>query len=145
MRYGATVHVVNIQSEVVFQALADRTRLRILRLLVATGEESCLCELVDSMREPQYNLSRHIKILRQVGLLSAEKEGRFVYHRLVIRPAHLKRLYAAIRVLPDPDGQFTVDLQRFRKRMQLREAGRCRIGIQTRSLVVTSTAMRASR
>jgi ArsR family transcriptional regulator len=131
------VHVVSIQPEFVFQALADPTRIRVLRVLGATREEVCLCELVDSLLEPQYKLSRHLKVLRQVGLLTAEKDGRFVYHRLVMRHGHLKRLYATIRALPDSDGTFAQDLRRFRERMRLRESGRCRIGIQTPSLVAT--------
>lgn len=136
MRYDTTMHVVNIQPELVFQALADPTRIRVLRVLGgAAREEVCLCELVDSLLEPQYKLSRHLKVLRQVGLLTAEKDGRFVYHRLVMRHGHLKRLYATIRALPDSDGTFAQDLRRFRERMRLRESGRCRVGIQTPSLV----------
>ena len=138
------MHVINVSPELVFQALADATRLRILRIMAVAREESCLCELVDSLREPQYKLSRHLKILQRVGILDAEKEGRFVYHRLVKRSRHLNRLYAAIAALPDPEGQFAADLQRFRKRMRLRESGRCRVGIQTRALAMP-TAMRTAR
>ena len=128
------MHVLNIPPEQVFQALADRTRIRILRLCAQSRAEICLCELVDSLLEPQYNLSRHLKILRQLGLLSAEREGRFVYHRLVERPAYLARLCEAIRALPDADGGFAKDLRRFKERMRLRQSGRCRIGIQSASL-----------
>lgn len=138
------MHVVNVGPDLVFQALADSTRLRILRVMVVAHEESCLCELVDSLQEPQYKLSRHVKILRQVGLLDTEKEGRFVYHRLVKRSRHLNRLYDTIAALPDPQGEFARDLQRFRRRMGLRESGRCRVGIQTRSLAMP-TATRAAR
>ena len=128
------MHVVSIPPQLVFQALADATRIRVLRLLAAGREEACLCELVDSLLEPQYKLSRHLKVLRQVGLLAAEKDGRFVYHRLVAQGRHLKSLYAAIAALPDRDGVFAADLQRFARRMRLRQSGRCRIGIQTASL-----------
>lgn len=128
------MHMVNIAPAGVFQALADPTRIRIVRLLTKAREEACLCELVDSLLEPQYNLSRHVKVLSQVGLLAAEKDGRFVYHRLVTRPAHLSKLYAMVRTLPDACGVFTDDFRRFKDRMRLREQGRCRIGIQTRSL-----------
>lgn len=145
MRYNATMHVVNVPAEIVFQALADATRIRILRVLSASGEEACLCELVDSLLEPQYKLSRHIKVLRQVGLLTAEKDGRFVYHRLLTRPAHLNRLDAAIRALPDVDGTFSSDLRRFRERMRLRESGRCRVGIQTPSLAGAQESPRKVR
>lgn len=129
------MHVVSIPPQFVFQALADGTRIRIVRVLAAGREEACLCELVDSLLEPQYKLSRHLKVLRQVGVLAAEKDGRFVYHKLVSQHAHLKRLYAAIRALPDSEGVFAADLRRFTQRMRLRQSGRCRIGIQTASLV----------
>jgi len=84
------MQVIEVPIEDIFQALCDRTRLRIVRLLSTTQEEACLCELVDSLLEPQYKLSRHLKVLRQVGLLVSEKEGRWVYHRLVSEPKHLR-------------------------------------------------------
>ena len=125
------MHLTRIPSDTVFQALADETRLRIVRLLVETGEESCLCELVDSLLEPSYKLSRHLKILRQAGLLSAQKEGRWVYHRLLAEPAYITRLYDVVRALPDADGVYAADLTRFRERLCLRDGGRCHIGIQS--------------
>lgn len=139
------MHVVNIRPEVVFQALADATRLRALRVLATGREEACLCELVDSLLEPQYKLSRHLKLLRQVGLLAAEKDGRFVYHKLVAQHRHLKRLYAAICALPDREGVFAADLRRFTQRMRLRQSGRCRIGIQTASFAAAQPDASAKR
>ena len=130
------MHVVAVHAPEVFQALADPIRLRIVRVLATTREESCLCELVDTLREPQYKLSRHLKVLRQSGLLTAEKDGRWVYHRLVTGRTHLTRLWAAIRVITDTNGEFAADLARFRKRMCLREGGRCRVGIQTPEFAV---------
>lgn len=128
------MHVIEIDAQVIFQALSDSTRVRVVRLLAVEEEEACLCELVDSLREPQYKLSRHVKILRQVGILVAERDGRFVYHRLMRHPSYLVRLYDAILALPDSRGRFGTDLRRFRERMRLRESGRCRIGIQTPTL-----------
>jgi len=125
------MHSVTIQAESIFQAVADETRLRIIRLMVVTGDESCLCELVDSLLEPAYKLSRHLKILRQAGLLSSQKEGRWVYHRLVTKPAYLQQLYATVRELPDLNKIYNEDLKRFRKRLCLREGGRCQVGIQS--------------
>ncbi len=122
-----------------FAALAEATRLLVVRLLAQTGEEACLCELVDSLLEPQYKLSRHLKELRQAGVLSAEREGRWIYHRLAKRERHLRKLYAVIRSLPDPDKAFQADEQRFRERICLREDGRCRVGIQTKRLMVSAS------
>ena len=134
MHYHACMHSIHIKPQEIFQALADPTRIRIVRLLAETDEEACVCELVDSLLEPQYKLSRHIKVLRQAGLLSAAKEGRWVYHRLVEGIPYLDRLYEALKVLPDVDGCFARDVESFRQRMCLREGGRCRIGIQTPEL-----------
>ena len=76
------MHLITVKPEEVFQALADRTRIRIMRLLVDTGEEICLYELVGSLQELQYKLSRHLKTLRQAGLLTTIKASRWLYHRL---------------------------------------------------------------
>lgn len=126
--------MITIQPETLFQSLADETRLRVIRLLATTDEEACLCELVDSLQEPAYKLSRHLKILRQSGLLSAQKDGRWVYHRLVTKPVYIKKLTATVCALPDPEQVFQSDLARFEERMCLREGGRCRVGILTDDL-----------
>jgi len=128
------MQLISIQPETLFQALADETRLRIIRLMVTTSEEACLCELVDSLQEPSYKLSRHIKILRQAGLLSSQKDGRWVYHSLVSKPLYLETLYATIHALPDSDQIYQADLERFKERMCLREDGRCRVGILSDNL-----------
>lgn len=121
------MQIITIKPEDLFQAMADQTRLRIVRLLATTQEEACLCELVDSLREPSYKLSRHMKILRQAGLLSAQKEGRWVYHRLVSEPTYIMKLVAAVCALPDVERVFEIDLACFDERMCLREGGRCRV------------------
>lgn len=130
------MQVITVQPEILFQGLADATRLRVIRLLSTTDEEVCLCELVDSLREPAYKLSRHLKILRQSGLVSAQKEGRWVYHRLVSEPPYLQKMYATVRALPDPERTYQNDLARFQGRMCLREDGRCRVGSTSDALKV---------
>ena len=131
LHHSAIMQIITLQAEAVFQALADETRLRITRLMVVTGDETCLCELVDSLLEPSYKLSRHLKILRQAGLLSSRKEGRWVYHRLLMKPAYLASLYATVQALPDSNEIYSADLKRFHERLCLREGGRCQVGIQS--------------
>lgn len=131
LHHSASMQLITILPEALFQALADETRLRVIRLMVMTSEESCLCELVDSLLEPPYKLSRHLKILRQAGLLSSQKEGRWVYHCLIKEPSYLGALYATVQALPDTNGVYSSDLKRFRDRLCLREEGRCRTGILT--------------
>jgi ArsR family transcriptional regulator len=135
------MHVINVDLQDICQALSDPSRIRIVRLLVTAKCSTCLCELVDSLQEPQYKLSRHVKTLRQAGLLTAKKEGRWVYHHLVLKPGYLEHLYALVMEYPDRDGTFAKDAKRFKKRLALREGGRCQIGIQTQSLVQASEVL----
>lgn len=128
------MHLIEIPIEDTFRALSDSTRLRIVRLLATTDEEACLCELVDSLLEPQYKLSRHLKILRQTGLLDAEKDGRWVYHRLSSGTDHLRNLYGLIATLPDSGGAYAADRKRFDHRLARRKDGRCRVGVLTEAL-----------
>jgi len=82
--------------------------------------------MADSLEEPEYKLSRHLKILRASGLLTAEKEGRWIYHRLVSGNPFLDLLYDSLRCLPATDQSFREDISRFRKRIRIRSDGRCR-------------------
>ena len=69
-----------IAMETLFKALADRTRLRILGLLLAG--EVCVCDLQDSLRSPQSKVSRHLAYLRRAGLVDTRREGLWVHYRL---------------------------------------------------------------
>jgi ArsR family transcriptional regulator len=68
------------QLEDLFKALADATRLRILRLLMAG--ELCVCNMHDALRIPQAKASRHLAYLRRVGLVTTRREGVWIYYRL---------------------------------------------------------------
>jgi len=128
------MQLIEVPIEESFKALGDPIRLRIIRLLATAGEEACLCELVDSLLEPSYKLSRHLKTLRSAGLLTAEKDGRWVYHRLFAGPEYLGALFEVVAVLPDAGAVFEADLARFQARLDYREDGRCRVGVLTPAL-----------
>lgn len=66
--------------ELIFRALSDRTRLRILNLL--QGGELCVCDVVDVLDSPQPTISRHLAYLRKAGLVIARKDGLWSYYRL---------------------------------------------------------------
>src|SRR5262249_38163229 len=63
-----------------FHALSDNTRLEILELL--KNGECCVCELQDELRAAQSRLSFHLKVLKDAGLLTDRKEGRWVYYAI---------------------------------------------------------------
>lgn len=80
-----------------FQALSDSRRLRILDLL--RGGEQCVCDLQANLDCGQSLLSFHLKTLRDAGLVSVRKEGRWSHYQLV--PAafeHAEQAIAAYRV-----------------------------------------------
>ena len=97
-----------------------------MRLLAVSGDEACLCELEKSLQEPGYKLSRHLKILRDAGLLEAEKEGRWVYHRVATYPDFVGHLRDFVMALPDAKGIYGADLARFEAGQACRVGGRCR-------------------
>jgi ArsR family transcriptional regulator, arsenate/arsenite/antimonite-responsive transcriptional repressor len=67
-----------------FSALADRTRLRLLNLM--NGREVCVCYFVEILRQSQPKISRHLAYLRNAGIVSARREGKWMHYRIV-RPA----------------------------------------------------------
>ncbi|HUE77795.1 MAG TPA: metalloregulator ArsR/SmtB family transcription factor [Longimicrobiales bacterium] len=64
-----------------FQAVAEETRFRVVQLL-ADGER-CVCELQEEMDAAQSRLSFHLKKLRDAGVVSDRRDGRWVYYSLV--------------------------------------------------------------
>jgi ArsR family transcriptional regulator, arsenate/arsenite/antimonite-responsive transcriptional repressor len=71
------------QLEVVFKALADRHRVKILnRLLSAGGEAVCVCDLEDLLDLKQPTVSYHLKQLLDAGIVVRQKRGKFAYFSL---------------------------------------------------------------
>jgi ArsR family transcriptional regulator len=64
----------------IHECLCDRTRLRIVNLLL--GGPLCVCHLQEVLREPQVKVSRHLAYLRRRGLLEAERCGQWMIYRL---------------------------------------------------------------
>ncbi len=118
----------------IFKALSDETRIRILHLFVKSGEELCVCELTDALEVSQYNVSRHLKVLVNAGLLNREKEGRWVYFKLANHgDAVVVHILKALSYLTNPTTNR--DLEELHKRLRLRTNGRCIIGIQKKYLI----------
>src|SRR5437867_11050519 len=63
-----------------FHALSDGTRLSILHRL--RFGERCVCDLTDALDAAQSRLSFHLKVLKDAGLVTDRKEGRWMYYTL---------------------------------------------------------------
>lgn len=92
-----------------FKALSDAHRLRALRFIAAgapagedCGEAVCACHVQDQLDLSQPATSYHLKILRQAGLVDAEKRGRWVHYR--VSRQGLEGLEAFLRSIDEAEG-----------------------------------------
>jgi ArsR family transcriptional regulator len=102
-----------VDKELFFRALADRTRLRLLNLL--RGDEVCVCFFVEILKTNQPKISRHLAYLRRAGIVGARREGQWMHYR-VAEPADAD----AARVLKDTLSWLANDkeMQRDRERLE---------------------------
>jgi ArsR family transcriptional regulator, arsenate/arsenite/antimonite-responsive transcriptional repressor len=90
-----------------FRVLGDPLRLQIVQLLAR--EQLCTCHIVEETGARQTNVSNHLRILREAGLVETEPAGRYTYYKLV--PGPLGVLTTALSRLAD-DARSTSDLRR---------------------------------
>lgn len=64
----------------ILKALADETRLMVLTML--QDGEMCVCEIMDVLPLSQPAVSHHLKILRQAGLVTDRRQGKWIYYRI---------------------------------------------------------------
>jgi ArsR family transcriptional regulator, arsenate/arsenite/antimonite-responsive transcriptional repressor len=97
-----------------FAALSDRTRLRLLNLM--DGREVCVCYFVEILGQSQPKISRHLAYLRRAEVVAARREGKWVHYKIVV-PANtgaakiLRETLAALR----EDKGMQADLVRLNK------------------------------
>jgi ArsR family transcriptional regulator len=66
--------------DVLFRALADPTRLRLLNLI--GNREICVCYFVEILRMSQPKISRHLAYLRRAGIVASRRDGKWMHYRL---------------------------------------------------------------
>lgn len=64
----------------IFKALSDKNRLRIILML--TKRKLCVCEIQDILGITVSTVSKHLSILRDIGFIVDEKEGKWVNYSL---------------------------------------------------------------
>ena len=83
-------------NELIFKALADRTRLRVIHLM--GDDEVCVCFFVEVLKTNQPKISRHLAYLRRAGLVSARREGKWMHYRLIEPPeAQAANIFREVR------------------------------------------------
>jgi ArsR family transcriptional regulator len=85
-----------VELERLFQALADRNRLKVVNMLAqAEGEAICVCEFQDALGLKQPTVSYHLKQLIDAGVIVREQRGRFAFYSL--QPRVLDRIADLVR------------------------------------------------
>src|SRR5213593_2560398 len=89
-----TKKIYNI--ELLFKALADNTRLRLINLI--GDSEVCVCFFVAILKTSQPKISRHLAYLRRAQIVAARREGKWMHYRLVDPPdEHAARIFREAR------------------------------------------------
>jgi ArsR family transcriptional regulator, arsenate/arsenite/antimonite-responsive transcriptional repressor len=100
--------------ELLFKALADRTRLRLINLM---GEdEVCVCFFVEVLKTNQPKISRHLAYLRRAGVVSARRDGKWIHYRIVEPPeTHAANIFREVRTCLANDPTMQSDRARLQK------------------------------
>ncbi|MDT7779993.1 MAG: ArsR family transcriptional regulator, arsenate/arsenite/antimonite-responsive transcriptional [Acidobacteriota bacterium] len=99
------------QMELLFRALADRTRLRLLNLLAAG--EVCVCFFVEVLGTNQPKISRHLAYLRRAGVVAARREGKWMHYRIATpEDVHAARVFNEVMTWLGEDREMQKDRAR---------------------------------
>jgi len=115
---------------VMFKALSDMMRLKIMWLLLSVDSKICVSEIIDVLGENQYNVSKHLKILKYAGLVYEKKEGKWIFYHY--RPSN-DTFDTAVRqaVLTIPKELMADEVSRCEKRLSMRVDNKCVVGTES--------------
>jgi ArsR family transcriptional regulator len=85
----------------IFKALADDTRLRVLKLL--SRGELCVCEIAAALDMEQPRLSFHLRILKETGIVIDRRQERWILYRLNEEDMFIRFLLMAISEKISPE------------------------------------------
>ena len=103
-----------------FKTLSEPVRLRIVYLLLETGE-LCVCDLVETLGLSQSVVSRHLAYLRNNGLVTTRREGVWVYYRIV--EGCCEPLFEHIRQCGADNNEMLADVARLKATAQQKRCG----------------------
>ncbi len=96
--------------------------------MLRSSEPLCVCELMDALHLPQYQISRHLSVLKSAHLVTVNREGTWAYHSLETGDSFAVQLWDFLRtVLPTEETE--KDLRGLELRLALRSGTKCVIGV----------------
>ncbi|MBS3814353.1 winged helix-turn-helix transcriptional regulator [Candidatus Bipolaricaulota bacterium] len=112
----------------VLKTVAHEKRLRILVLLEEFDGNICVCELVDALNTPQYQVSQHLRELRGKDLVRGNRDGTWVYYSInPDLPRDLRQLIDGLLEHLDRE-DYSREIEKLEKRLEMREDGKCVVG-----------------
>ncbi|HEX9666925.1 MAG TPA: metalloregulator ArsR/SmtB family transcription factor [Thermodesulfobacteriota bacterium] len=110
----------------IFKSLGDETRLRIVNLLLAC-DSLCVCEMVDTLKIPQYQISKHLMILKNSGVVDVRRRGTWSYYCLKRDGGLNKMLFSFLKKFLNSE-DLEKDKSNLEFRLLIREEGKCVVG-----------------
>lgn len=111
----------------IFKVLGDETRLRLLNIFITAETDLCVCEMVDALQLPQYQVSRHLAACRHANLLMVHKEGTWSYYALDWQRPENARLFEFLKTYLAGE-PFESDRRGLKSRLLLRDQDKCVVG-----------------
>jgi ArsR family transcriptional regulator len=109
------------------KAFADPTRVRILSAL--REGELCVCEICDALGVAQSTLSTHLQVIRDAGLVSTRKEGKWMYYTIAPSAGRLvDSLFQFFSGSLKADATLRSDDKKLNQRLSMRDNGACCVG-----------------
>ena len=119
-----------------FKALADRNRMRIMAALLQ-HEELCACQLTELLGVAGATASRHLAQLQNAGLIESRKKGRWVFFSLREKPpgelplSWLKEKLSQSEVIADDRDHLEIILQENPETICRRQRGKKCVQVET--------------
>lgn len=111
----------------ILKILGDQTRLRVAHIITVSKSSLCVCEMVDALKLPQYQVSKSLVMLRRAGLVNVDRNGTWGYYHPRTDNKENAILFDFIREYCG-DEPFKEDVLNLEKRLALREKGKCVVG-----------------
>lgn len=109
----------------IFKALGDETRLRIMALLL-NDQELCVCDIMAALDLPQSTVSRHLSYLRNAGLVDDRRHGVWMYYKINReRLQHAATLFDLLAKMLFALNQTARDQRNLKKHLAAKEKNTC--------------------
>ena len=111
-----------------FNILSDKTRLRILLLLLEN--ELCVCELMGALDMSQPRISQQLSILKQSKLVKDRRNGKWIYYKVdeSVDVEFIKKVFELLPIWLENDDIFKLDKLNLNACFEIeRKTGKCDI------------------